>query len=51
MPPFRPPTCLHCAKDMRLVSVVAHQRFVNLDVRNFACACGETASDVVARLD
>jgi hypothetical protein len=51
MPPFRPPTCLHCAKDMHLVSVVPHQRFVNLDVRNFACDCGETARDVVARLD
>jgi hypothetical protein len=34
---------------MRLTSVEPHGRFQNLDVRNFACECGETNSDVIAR--
>jgi hypothetical protein len=45
------PICLDCAKPMRLVSVVPHDRFKNLDVRNFECeVCRATASDVVARV-
>jgi hypothetical protein len=34
---------------MKLTSVEPHDRFRNLDVRNFACGCGKTVSDLVAR--
>jgi hypothetical protein len=37
---------------MRIVSVVPHARFTNLDVREFKCeVCGATTSDVVARVE
>jgi len=36
-------------KPMRFATVEPHVRFSNLDVRNFVCECGETASDVVVR--
>jgi len=37
---------------MRIVSVVPHPRFTNLDVREFKCdACGDSTSDVVARVE
>jgi hypothetical protein len=47
----RPPDCPQCATLMRFVCVVPHQRFNNLDERRFACDCGETFIDVVARSD
>jgi hypothetical protein len=34
---------------MRLTTIEPHAKFKNLDVRNFACECGETDSDVFAR--
>ena len=34
---------------MRLVSLEPHERFLNLDIQNFVCDCGETMSAVVAR--
>jgi hypothetical protein len=36
-------------KVMRFATVEPHIRFSQLDVRNFICDCGETASDVVVR--
>ncbi|MEN3382448.1 MAG: hypothetical protein V7608_2492 [Hyphomicrobiales bacterium] len=36
-------------KPMRFETVEPHTRFFHLDVRNFVCDCGETASDVVVR--
>jgi hypothetical protein len=36
---------------MRLVSIVPHARFRNLDVRDFECSCGASVSDIVARVD
>jgi hypothetical protein len=36
-------------KLMRFATVEPHTRFAQLDVRNFVCDCGETASDVVVR--
>jgi hypothetical protein len=34
---------------MRFVSLEPHERFINLDTRNFACDCGATTSDAVMR--
>jgi hypothetical protein len=34
---------------MRLVVILPHLRFRNLDNRLFACHCGERISDVAAR--
>jgi hypothetical protein len=48
---LRPPDCPQCATLMRFVCVVPHHRFSNLDERRFACDCGETFIDVVARSD
>jgi hypothetical protein len=51
--PGRPPQwpiCAACGQEMNLVTVEPHVRYGNLDVRNFACSCGETASDIVARV-
>jgi hypothetical protein len=45
------PMCFACMKVMRFAAVEPHFRFSNLDVRNFVCDCGETASDVVVRFD
>jgi len=36
---------------MHLVGTEQHQRFHNLDIQNFACACGATTSAVVARIE
>jgi hypothetical protein len=36
---------------MRFVCIVPPQRFSNLDEKRFACDCGETFIDVVARSD
>jgi hypothetical protein len=36
---------------MRLIDVVPHQHYCNLDERRFTCdACGEVFADVLARL-
>lgn len=43
------PLCFACMKPMRFATVEPHIRFAQLDVRNFVCECGETASDVVVR--
>jgi hypothetical protein len=48
---LRPPDCPQCATLMRLVCIVPHHRFSNLNERRFACDCGETFIDVVARSD
>lgn len=48
-PPIKAPVCPTCGAPMRLTSIEPHGRFQNLDVRNFACECGETESDVIAR--
>jgi len=45
----RLPLCFACMKLMRFATVEPHTRFSQLDVRNFICDCGETASDVVVR--
>jgi hypothetical protein len=46
------PICLDCSNPMRIVSVVPHDKFKNLDVRNFKCEiCGAKTSDVVARVE
>jgi hypothetical protein len=42
--------CTACGLPMRLTSVEPHQKYTNLDVREFACDCGETAGDIVERL-
>jgi len=34
---------------MRFTSLEPHERYTNLDKRNFACDCGFTTSDIVAR--
>jgi hypothetical protein len=36
---------------MRFVCIVPYYRFSNLEERRFACNCGETFIDVVARSD
>jgi len=46
-PPMRLP-CASCGEMMHVTSILPHERFINLDVRKFACACGSTTSDVVA---
>jgi len=45
----RLPLCFACMKQMHFATVEPHIRFSQLDVRNFVCDCGETASDVVVR--
>jgi hypothetical protein len=50
-PALRPPDCPRCTTLMRFVCIVPHQRFSNLDEWRFACDCGETFIDVVARSD
>jgi hypothetical protein len=40
--------CASCGEMMHVTSILPHERFINLDVRKFACACGSTTSDVVA---
>jgi hypothetical protein len=51
-PPATVPPCRDCSHPMRIVSVVPHDRFQNLDVRNFRCeVCGADTSDVVARVE
>jgi hypothetical protein len=50
-PVQQPPDCPQCGTLMRFVCVVPHYRFNNLDERRFACDCGETFIDVVARSD
>jgi hypothetical protein len=44
-----PPTCEGCGKQMRLVSIEPHDRYTDLDSRNFVCFCGAGTSDTVAR--
>jgi hypothetical protein len=34
---------------MRLMLLAPHPKFKNLDIRNFACDCGENESDVIQR--
>jgi hypothetical protein len=36
---------------MRFTSLEPHERFTNIDTRNFVCDCGATTSDVVARME
>lgn len=49
-PPLRSPTCSTCGQTLRLITLAPHERFTNLDVRNFVCdGCGETESDMIAR--
>jgi hypothetical protein len=36
---------------MRLVRIMPHEHFGNLDDRLFACDCGEQVSDTAERLD
>jgi hypothetical protein len=35
---------------LRVISIEPHDKYRNLDVRNFACDCGLTTSDVFARI-
>lgn len=42
--------CPECGRPMRLVSIEPHDRFTNLDVRNFVCECGATTADIVQRV-
>ena len=48
-PPLRFPECPRCKVQMRLVVILPHLWFRNLDNRLFACHCGERISEVVAR--
>jgi len=36
---------------MRLVSIEPHLNYKNLDQRTYACECGESANNLVARID
>jgi hypothetical protein len=46
----RPPICTACFREMHFTAIGLHPRFRHLDVRYFACDCGERTSDVVVRL-
>jgi hypothetical protein len=48
-PLIKSPHCPACGDRMRFTSLEPHERYTNLDVRNFACDCGSTTSDIVAR--
>jgi hypothetical protein len=48
--PINPPRCPRCDVEMRFVDFGPHERFLNLDYHNFACGCGSTARDIVARM-
>jgi hypothetical protein len=48
-PVIVPPTCEDCGKQMRLVSIEPHDRYTDLDSRNFICFCGAATSDTVVR--
>jgi hypothetical protein len=48
-PAIKLPLCPTCGDEMRLTTLEPHVRFKNLDVGNFECGCGKTASDVIAR--
>jgi hypothetical protein len=48
-PPIQWPACPACGEMLRLITIEPHERYTNLDVRNFACDCGFTKSDAVAR--
>ena len=41
--------CPQCRGAMWLVALEPRIKFKNLDVRSFACDCGDTASDVIRR--
>jgi hypothetical protein len=47
----RPPVCAACFREMHFVGAGLHARFQRLEVRHFACDCGERTSEVVARLN
>ena len=49
-PPIQWPACPACGEMLRRTTIEPHERYTNLDVRNFACDCGLTTSDVIARL-
>jgi hypothetical protein len=44
------PACDVCGAGMRLVSIEPHERYTNLDSREFVCDCGANISDTVARI-
>ena len=50
-PPIKSPRCPACGDTMRFTSLEPHERFTNIDIRNFVCDCGATTSDAVARLE
>jgi transposase-like protein len=51
-PLLRAPECPRCTMTMRLICIVPHDRYRNLDERRFRCeVCPETFSDTAARLD
>ena len=43
------PACPSCGSTLRVISIEPHDKYRNLDVRNFACDCGLTTSDTFAR--
>ena len=45
------PACPACGLMLRVTTIEPHERFTNLDVRNFACDCGLTTSDVMRRCE
>jgi hypothetical protein len=47
----QPPVCAACFREMHFVCAGLHARFQRLEVRHFACDCGERTSEVVARLN
>ena len=49
--PVRTPDCPRCFAPMRLVRIIPHEHFSNLDDRLFACECGEQIRDAAERLD
>ena len=44
-PSIKWPACPACGQMLRLTTIEPHERYTNLDVRNFACECGFTKSD------
>ena len=48
--PINVPICPTCHAAMRLCTIEADTKYINLDVYFYACHCGESASQYVARV-
>src|SRR5258708_30285018 len=45
------PLCRGCHRQMTLVLIEPHEKYKNLDVQHFRCACGSTLSYQVPRIE